>query len=299
MRSSKPLLAVALIATAISASADPLLINFEGATGAKPFQQGVLPVNNFPVSIDSYYNGGFSTGIHSSNSGQQFAGPTPSSGVTFLDAIGTSSQERGGLANFTQPPSLQIGVFGTSMTAMTFANTEANPAYHPTTNPNAPQFLVNTATLSRPAGFDGGFSFYFSSKSNLHVKAFAGEVALDLTVDTIAPMNKDLTRSTDAMFDAQAFDNCTAGTGSISNYCNWSYVNVTFAAGVKATSIQFFNTSGTGGIEGDAGGFGTLIDGVRLNNTFPLAVPEPSTYALMALGLLGIGFMRRRQMRQP
>ena len=34
-------------------------------------------------------------------------------------------------------------------------------------------------------------------------------------------------------------------------------------------------------------------------NVTVAAVPEPATYALMGLGLAGIGFLRRRQAKQP
>ncbi len=287
MKIKKPLVAASLAASlALPALADPLPIDFEGVTGTGVVKNSVL--------IDSFYNGGFSTVLPG---GPIINGPVAGSGVSFQDAIGVTSLGNGGLGNFFQAG---LGsTLGSGATAMMFANAKVNPLFaaDPT---HQPQFIQNTAVLN--AEFDGGFSFYFSSNSNLNVQAFDGTTALALTISTSAPTSNRLTSDIRAGFDAQAFaNNCDttgAGTTNIKSYCNWSLVNVSFASGAtRATSIVFFNTNGTGGLEGDAGGFGTLIDGVRLNNVpVPVPVPEPSTFILMALGMLGIGIARRRQM---
>ncbi len=275
MKVNKPLMAASLAASlGLPVYAQSLFIDFEGVTGTGALKDS--------VSIDSYYNGGFSTVLPTFplTGGTMIPGPVPGSGVSFQEALGITNVVNSGIGNFFQAGlETTLGLGGT---AMSFPN--ANPQ--------------GTAVLT--AEFDGGFSFYFSSNSNLRVRAFDGTTALALTVATSAPMNKDETRPDLAVFDAQAFANgCDVSGGGVTNirsFCNWSKVDVTFATGVKATSIAFFNTSGSGLPEGDAGGYGTLIDGIALNH-LRMPVPEPSTYLLMALGLLGIGIARRRQMR--
>ena len=76
-------------------------------------------------------------------------------------------------------------------------------------------------------------------------------------------------------------DNCTGDpTGA---FCNWTAVGVAFAGIAK--SIDFGGTANQTGFDNITFGADTPV------------VPEPSTYALMALGLAGIGLVARRRQR--
>lgn len=123
------------------------------------------------------------------------------------------------------------------------------------------------ATLNYAAGFDTGFSFYFSSNTtDGNIQVFDG---LNGTGNVLASI----------ALPSQASSNCPSG--STGTYCTWTPIGVSFAGTAK--SINF----------GGAANF-IAFDNVTFGSAVP-GVPEPSTYALMALGLAGIGFVARRR----
>ena len=76
--------------------------------------------------------------------------------------------------------------------------------------------------------------------------------------------------------------------------CNWQSSQFDFnslfsGTGVSVASIGFAYL----GVSYDGYGY---VDNMKYDNGVALAVPEPSTYALMTLGLLGIGLVARRRM---
>jgi PEP-CTERM motif len=137
-------------------------------------------------------------------------------------------------------------------------------------SPNTVMFFLNAnnAVLNYAAGFDTGFSFFYSSSVATTVTIYDGVDGTGNVLGTIT-------------LGAQGFDNC-AGDPS-GDFCNWTNVGVAFAGVAK--SIDFGGTANQTGFDNITFGSST-------------ALPEPGTYALMALGLAGIGFTARRRREQ-
>jgi hypothetical protein len=136
-------------------------------------------------------------------------------------------------------------------------------------SPNTIMFFLdaNAAILSVAAGFDTGFSFFYTSSTAAAVTVWSGMNGDGTLLGTINLV---------AQFTA---DNCTGDpTGT---FCHWDAVGVGFAG--VAHSINFGGTANQTGYDDIT--FGAVTPGV----------PEPSTYAMMALGLAGLGFVARRR----
>lgn len=128
---------------------------------------------------------------------------------------------------------------------------------------------ANNAILTFAAGFDTGFSFFYTSSTAAPVTVWSG-------------LNGDGTLLGTINLTAQYNQNCTGDpTGQ---YCHWDAIGVAFSG--VAHSINFGGTANQTG-----------YDNITFGSATPIVagVPEPSTYALMALGMAGIGFVARRR----
>lgn len=137
-------------------------------------------------------------------------------------------------------------------------------------SPNTIMFFLdaNNAILNYAAGFDTGFSFYYSSSTATTVNVFDG-------------VNGGGNLLGSLVLAAQGFDNCTGDPNG--DFCNWTAVGVAFAGVAK--SINFGGTANQTGFDNIT--FGSATPG---NN-----VPEPATLALLGVALAGMGAIRRRR----
>jgi hypothetical protein len=183
-------------------------------------------------AVKEFYNGGVgSLGSAGTNYGVSFSPAT----LAIIDT------DAGGSGNFANEPSPD--------TIMFFLN-------------------ANDAILNFAAGFDTGFSFFYSSSTAASVNVYDD---VNATGNLLASLN----------LSAQGFDNCTGDpTGS---FCNWTPIGVAFAGIAK--SIDFGGTA-------DQTGFDDITFG---SSTPGQQVPEPTSLALLGLGLAGLGFVRRRR----
>ena len=129
---------------------------------------------------------------------------------------------------------------------------------------------ASNSVLNVAAGFTTGFSFFYTSASAASVSVWDG---LGATGNQLGTLN----------LTAQFNGNGCVGDPN-GQFCNWTAVGVAFAG--TAMSIDFGGTANQ--IAFDDITFGSKDPG-------PPPIPEPSTYALMALGLAGIGFVARRR----
>lgn len=138
-------------------------------------------------------------------------------------------------------------------------------------SPNTIMFFLdsNEAILDVTAGFDTGFSFFYTSSTAAPVTVWSGLNGDASDGTLLATIN----------LGAQFADNCTGDpTGP---FCHWDAIGVAFAG--TAHSIDFGGTANQTGYDNIT--FGSVTPGV----------PEPSTYAMLALGLAGVGFVSRRR----
>jgi PEP-CTERM motif len=136
-------------------------------------------------------------------------------------------------------------------------------------SPSTVMFFLdaNNAILNFAAGFDTGFSFFYSSSQAASVNVYDG---LDGTGNLLATLNL-----------VGQFNTGCAGDPN-GAFCNWTAVGVAFAG--IARSIDFGGTANQ--VAFDDITFGSATPGNQ--------APEPGTLMLLALGLLGAALHRRR-----
>jgi hypothetical protein len=182
-------------------------------------------------SVNDFYNGGL---------GGNGSGPGTNYGVTFSsNSLALISDQAGGNGNFDadQLPSPVTGLFFLSGGA---------------------------ATMNVAAGFDTGFSFYYSAIN------FSGAITvydgLNGTGNVLATLNLPVTPADPA-----------------GRFQPFAPIGVTFAG--TARSVDFGGTVNQ-----------IVFDNITLGSGTPGTVPEPSTLVLGAIGLAGlVGLSRRRR----
>lgn len=70
-----------------------------------------------------------------------------------------------------------------------------------------------------------------------------------------------------------------------------------FAFLTQGTNLNDFGAGALAGVNNGSIGYGTITSAITVTVTKAAAVPEPGTYALMGLGLVGLGFVSRRKAR--
>ena len=186
--------------------------------------------------INNYYNGG---------TGGFGSGPGPNYGITFTsDSLAIISGAAGGSGNFSGSPTMPTIAF----------------------------FLTGAGdTMNVPAGFDTGFSFYYSAVG------FPGVVNVydDLNGggSLLASLDLPVTPSGGA-------PECTYGA-----YCPWFPIGVSFTGVAK--SVVFSGTA-------NEIGFDNITLGASVPNPAG-AVPEPATLLVAGPALLGLALYRRRR----
>lgn len=189
-------------------------------------------VGNF-AAVNEFYNGGSDS---AGNSGTDY-------GISFsTTSLGIIDSDAGGGGNFANEPSADTVLFFLSGGA---------------------------ATMNVAAGFETGFSFFYSSAAAGSVSVYDG-------------LNGTGTLLASLALPAQFSVGCSGDpTGS---YCNWTNIGVAFSG--VARSVNF-------------GGSADFIafDDVTLGSTIAGggAVPEPGTWAMMLLGFGAIGYSMRRR----
>lgn len=178
----------------------------------------------------NFYNGGTDS---QGNTGTDY-------GIQFSpDALSIIDSDAGGTGNIANEPSPNTVMF----------------------------FLSGSAILNAPAGFDTGFSFYYSSSTAASVNVYDG---LNATGNLLGSIG----------LAAQYSDNCTGDPTGV--FCNWTPVGVSFAGIAK--SIDFGGTVNQ-----------TAYDNVTFGSATPNHdVPEPPVLTLLGLGLAMIGFLYRK-----
>jgi PEP-CTERM motif len=189
-------------------------------------------------------------------------------------AVGPAQTPIGNFYNGGSGPNLGIEFFGNALAINSSVGNcggSGNFALQPS-GCGVLFFLTSSSTgMNRAAGFTTGFSLFYSAANNPgSLQVWSG---LNGTGTLLASLALPTTG------DGSGRPGC-GGT----NFCPWTAVGIGFAG--TAQSIVFAGVANQIGFDDVT--FGSVTPGDPV-------VPEPSTYALMATGLAGLGMASRRR----
>ena len=130
---------------------------------------------------------------------------------------------------------------------------------------------ANNSVLNMASGFNTGFSFFYSSAEAASVNIYEG---LNATGNLLASLNLSINFQ----------DNGCVGDPN-GDFCNWDAVGVSFSG--TAMSIDFGAVANKAGFDNITFGSETAGGGTT--------VPEPTSLALLSLGLAGFSFSRKKR----
>ncbi len=139
-------------------------------------------------------------------------------------------------------------------------------------------FITGPAILNYASGFDTGFSFFYSAKYAATVYVYDD---LNATGNLLASIN----------VLRQYTDNCSGDpTGT---YCNWTPVGASFEG--LAKSVRFGGTVQHTGYDNVTFGSATPggVEQKLMFQASAIQLPEPSTWTIFALGLIGLFSFQR------
>ncbi|MFC5462702.1 PEP-CTERM sorting domain-containing protein [Massilia niabensis] len=229
-----------------------MTVLFAGSAAAVPIVLDFEGVAD-RASVNDFYNGGTdSAGNRGTNYGINFSSRT----------LGSIDLDAGGTGNVANEPS--------ASTVIAFLE-------------------GGSAMMNVAAGFDTGFSFFYSSEENGFIEVYEG---LNGTGSLLASLELH-----------DNIDNCSGDPSGL--YCRFSPVGVTFAGIARSVdfrgatnNIAFDNItlgSVNPGAPSDPGDPTDPTDPTDPGD--PTEVPEPATLALSALGLIALAASGRRRNR--
>ncbi len=279
----KTLLAALLAFPALGWAADPVRMDFEGLTQ----NVGGLRAD---VAVSDFYNRG-SSKVPGSNT-VVVNGPATSLGVVFGSGALVTETNAGGNGG-------QSSVFGLTRNLLlengsVLSNSSAlgrGVLYS-----GAADFL----TLTFASGFNLGLSFFFNSGSDLSVSVLLQDGSALTTADfTLSNTVLCPTGQSRCEWNAASlpFSGTAYGVRFSGAAGDFALDNITLGSLDALTPFPVVDPGGNGGNNGgnNGGGTGGVID----NGGGGVApIPEPSTYAMMALGL-GLVVWAARRRRSP